>query len=625
MFTVRRPLIQKGILAMKHKKNWDDSTFEHLLKTYERPSLSAEKRAQLIEALQDDSIRGAGSNLRILKTGTVSRTISRTVWGFSLAAGLVLVAGTAFFIAVWQPDIPVPYRIAGSESGSGTGANTVTKSGILTSGETTLAFETDTESVTLSPSSTLKISGDPLRRLTGNMANRYELEGGSVYIEHKKGTPAFTVDTEWGTIVPLGTILNLALIPDGLELTCLEDALTFTTKQNMEYLVEAGKRLSLSERGKSIVVSPIGDENADEDNPANTVENASGTTASVPEKTAGDSDAPDAFEKPLWTQKLDSIPQRMHVVSEAAVLIYPERIVTRKLSDGAVIATVSLSPAIELSDTYLSLVITYGKGTISAYRIPGLEKQWESETGTVAFTSFTIAAGSIYLPSADGSLYMHDAASGALIKKITIGTGLYGKPYVSSSIAYFSTLDRRFIALDTESGKKIWEYRGTYRFVDDNPVVIENTVITYADDGMFIALDTKTGSFLWTASYSGKIEVKPIAWKTGLIFVNSKGLNFLSALGKAQTLSAQAVLDVCLVGGNLYYADSEGFAIIRADDAKKSDAAVGVSGASGAGSAGTFPTTTRLLREKFVFARMENGILLAIREDNTLNCYRIEN
>lgn len=572
---------------MSTDKKWDDSIYNALLRTYSRPGLDE----QALKALESS-----------LSAHTAPKKhFHFEMKGLALAAGILLVAGTAFLFAVWQTELPAPYIIAESPEASEAAHS---ENSILSTGDSARAIRTTSETILISPNSTLAVSGDPLRRLTGNNGNRYRLEKGSVYIDHKKGLSAFTLETEWGTIRPLGTRLDCALTSDGLVLHCLQDSLSFKAKNHAEYLLDEGKVLTVSAGGRSVIISSAKDDNAAPE--AAAPPPGAPAAPAAPAVRAAENQAPPQ----LWSRPLEGPPVSMLLLKDTAVLVFPAKLVSVSLKSGENIASAALDKNAEATGIFENSVIVYASGMLRAFRLPDLSERWKAETGTMAFTSFTIEKDRIYLPSADGSLYIHDATDGSLVRKITIGTGLYGKPLVSATTVYFSTLDRRCIAVDSRDGTVLWEYRSSRRFVDDKPFLIAEVLITNSSDGYFIGLDRRDGSFLWTVPYTGSLKGESKAWNGEIAFVDEEGLKALSPTGKIRSLSPPSVLDFSTSGADLFFADGNGLAVIRG-------------GTPANESANGTRAADRLLERKLRAARIENKVLLTIENGNMLSCYRI--
>ncbi len=515
---------------MKTKKSYSDSVFQNLLSQYKRPELGTDALTRL------DSLIESGVPAQRVRQVSFSN--------FALAASALLLVGIGFLLTIWQSTVPTPYQIAGGEQ--------QTKNLVLLSGATELSVLTANESIVLAPATRLKVSGDPLRRFSGDNRNRYRLEQGSVYIDHTAGSPAFTLETAWGIIQPLGTVLNCVLTADGLELTCLEDALTLTIKRKVVYVVKAGEKLTLSERGKVILITPLEDTAIEPEAVMEPVGAVVLTDLQL-ERPVAHSAVPRSV---LWTVPLSAKPARLHLLSAVVVLVYPDRLETRSLQDGGVRGTALLSSAIAHSEISDEALITHAGEKLTAYRVSGLERLWESRTGITAFTAFTVSDGQLFIPSADGNLYIHDAATGEILTMIPAGTGLYGKPFVSEGTVYFSTLDRRIIAADTASGRQLWEYSGELRFVSDKPLLVGSLLVTFGTEGKFIALNKDDGELLWTADYEDKILAGPLLWNGQIVFADGGGLKTLSPQGEARQLSDSAYLSLQVINETLFAVDS---------------------------------------------------------------------
>lgn len=104
-------------------------------------------------------------------------------------------------------------------------------------------------------------------------------------------------------------------------------------------------------------------------------------------------------------------------------------------------------------------------------------------------------------PTGRGSVYAFDRATGQLEWKYSAGRGVPTNIVRLKDELYAVTLDDELICLDLRTGKLKWSFRtgnpNEQAFINVSPVVEGNRVYFGGQDGKVYALDSKSGKRLW--------------------------------------------------------------------------------------------------------------------------------
>jgi outer membrane protein assembly factor BamB len=119
--------------------------------------------------------------------------------------------------------------------------------------------------------------------------------------------------------------------------------------------------------------------------------------------------------------------------------------------------------------------------------------------------------------SSDEQIYCFDIRTGAVDWKIPTGAPVVAAAHIDRGIAYIGGSDSVFRAIDLQTGKLKWEYRGVSGFVECKPLIYRNKVIFGAWDTYLYALNINDGSpaWKWTNGNSGILYSPAACWPVG--------------------------------------------------------------------------------------------------------------
>jgi outer membrane protein assembly factor BamB len=169
--------------------------------------------------------------------------------------------------------------------------------------------------------------------------------------------------------------------------------------------------------------------------------------------------------------------------------------------------------------------------------------KWSFHAGGPIISSPAIADGSVYVGSADHSVYALDQRTGALRWKFATGGRVSSSPAVAAGRLYVLSYDGNLYALDAASGKLAWKFAsaGERRFSArhlhgaepaaevmpdpfdvflSSPVVAGDAVYFGSGDGNFYALAADSGALRWKFQTGNVVHASP-AVAGGLVYVGS--------------------------------------------------------------------------------------------------------
>ena len=135
---------------------------------------------------------------------------------------------------------------------------------------------------------------------------------------------------------------------------------------------------------------------------------------------------------------------------------------------------------------------------------------WSFQTGGAIYSSPSISSDGVEFASTDGIVYSLNRATGHVRWRFDWNSPIVASPSVATRPVFRENVwgdveqriviggsDGIFRALDSKSGRVVWEYKEIQGFVEARPLVYDSKVIFGAWDGHLYALDEKTGELQW--------------------------------------------------------------------------------------------------------------------------------
>ncbi len=227
------------------------------------------------------------------------------------------------------------------------------------------------------------------------------------------------------------------------------------------------------------------------------------------------------------------------------------------LALGAVSSALFPGPA-ALADALLFRGDATHSGVYSSSRVPTLEHvKWKFHTGAKVVSSPAVSGDTVYVGSADHSVYALSTADGSVKWRYKTRGPVNSSPAVAMGMVFVASLDGNVYALDAVDGKVEWEFKtgGERRFTApgihgtmprtelmpdpfdvflSSPAVVDRTVYIGSGDHHVYALDAQSGKMLWAFETGNVVHASP-AVSAGVVYVGSWDRNLYaldSATGK---------------------------------------------------------------------------------------------
>ncbi|WP_254807818.1 PQQ-binding-like beta-propeller repeat protein [Natronosalvus amylolyticus] len=165
-----------------------------------------------------------------------------------------------------------------------------------------------------------------------------------------------------------------------------------------------------------------------------------------------------------------------------------------------------------------------GEATENWYAIDletGVE-QWHQDfdgLGWYSEGSATVADGTVYVGSYDGSVYALDADDGRELWDVMTDGSVYSTPTVAEGTVYVGSYDGTVYALDADDGSDVWDYT-TDSWFYSSATVADDTLYVGGGDGTVYALDAADGSDIWNYTTDSSIYSSPTV-ADGTVYIGS--------------------------------------------------------------------------------------------------------
>ncbi len=172
----------------------------------------------------------------------------------------------------------------------------------------------------------------------------------------------------------------------------------------------------------------------------------------------------------------------------------------------------------------LGYVGTYEGDVICVDLGPG-DVVWRFETGGPVQGQPIISGDRVVAASFDEHVYALSADTGASLWQAEVGGTVPSYPAIhDDSIVFVGTRGFDLIALDLESGQRLWDYYFWFSWVDSPPLVAGDTVLAGGSDGgAVLAFAAESGEKLWEFDTTGSVWA-PLARSGDTIYAGAVGV-----------------------------------------------------------------------------------------------------
>lgn len=187
--------------------------------------------------------------------------------------------------------------------------------------------------------------------------------------------------------------------------------------------------------------------------------------------------------------------------------------------------------------------------------------RWIIDLGATLFGAPAVVDGRIYIGTGGGRLLAIDSTSGRTLWEHRTDSAILSSPAVAGGLLFFGTADRQVIALEAERGVALWRFDAD-GVILSSPAVYKGIVYIGDEEANVYALDAVSGVQRWRYNVGGRVSTGPAVNDT-VVAVNSiSGRTYLIDVktGKPRLdyLTNRTAGPPTLVEDRLYVSDTAG-------------------------------------------------------------------
>ena len=183
-------------------------------------------------------------------------------------------------------------------------------------------------------------------------------------------------------------------------------------------------------------------------------------------------------------------------------------------------------------------------------------RQWDFQAGDAIWASPLVTDDRIYVASMNHKLYCLDKDSQTELWAFDAQGAIPSTPALAGDTVYLGSLGRQVFAVDADTGQLRWSFEtGSWAWA--TPLVISDTVYASEVNGILYALDAESGAKRWDFTAQGKVQATP-AYADGTLYLPAEDQNLyaLDSVAGTQkwqfTASAALMSTPVMVGDRLY-------------------------------------------------------------------------
>ncbi|NNE93637.1 MAG: PQQ-binding-like beta-propeller repeat protein [Verrucomicrobiales bacterium] len=147
----------------------------------------------------------------------------------------------------------------------------------------------------------------------------------------------------------------------------------------------------------------------------------------------------------------------------------------------------------------------------------------EIQVGGNVLNTSAVRDGIAYLCHYGGVVMAIDVESGEKVWEQDTGVEYKASPAVGEKLLFVAGGDKRLVAYDRVTGDEVWAFRGRRSF-DSSPVVCESAVWIGGGDGYLYAIDPATGKELWSYDLGTQIKASLAISRQTLVVCGDDGV-----------------------------------------------------------------------------------------------------
>lgn len=156
-------------------------------------------------------------------------------------------------------------------------------------------------------------------------------------------------------------------------------------------------------------------------------------------------------------------------------------------------------------------------------------------------SSPSIISGTLYVGSGDGYLYAINESNGKIKWKYEARSLIRSSPTVNNGVVYVGDLAGHVHSVDAITGKARWtfatrgdtvvneKYGNDYKAIIASVAVQDKVAVIGGRDGLLYALDTESGRELWNFDYEGSWVVTSVAIKDNTVITGTSDARWIHA------------------------------------------------------------------------------------------------
>lgn len=196
--------------------------------------------------------------------------------------------------------------------------------------------------------------------------------------------------------------------------------------------------------------------------------------------------------------------------------------------------------------------------------------RWIIDLDAPLFSTPAVVDGRIYIGTGDGRLLAIDSTSGRMLWEHRVDSAILSSPAVAGGLLFFGTADRQVIALEAARGEVLWRFDAA-GVILSSPAVYRGIVYIGDEEANVYALDAASGAQRWRYNVGSRVSTGPAVNDAVVVVNSSSGRTYLIDVktGKSRLdyLTSRTAGPPTLVEERLYVSDTAG--ALRAIDSRQ--------------------------------------------------------
>lgn len=222
------------------------------------------------------------------------------------------------------------------------------------------------------------------------------------------------------------------------------------------------------------------------------------------------------------------------------------------------------------------IIVANRKGVLSAFAKDTGMRQWRKDLDVTLTSGVGGSSEQLFVSDVDANVHALDAATGEQLWQSRASSEVLMPIVAGYGVAVLRSADGRVAALEPENGSERWSVSNTPPALTLNgysrPLLLDGGVLVGLDDGRILALDTASGKIIWETVLSvpsGRSEVERLVDIDADIVIDNEGIYVANYQGKAARLEpsrGQLVWSSPLSAGSGISLDDTGLIVVDEDD-----------------------------------------------------------